>query len=245
MRKLFFATMIAALFTSCGKDDAKTPNDGGNNGGNNIVDVKPTDDITGKFTDEIFRNYCLDNFDKNGDKKIQAGEVSEVTRLRVDSKNISSLNGIEYFTNLESLECYTNPLGTLDVSRNTVLKSLFCSGNKLASLDVSQNINLEILYCNANQLTGLDVSRNVNLKELVCHLNKLTSLDLSNNTNLQFLHCTDNQLTSLDLSKNDKLRNVDCQNNNLSAINVWFSKDTPLDGISISHDAGVELIYKE
>ena len=55
------------------------------------------------------------------------------------------------------LYCYSNPLTSLDVSKNTSLYTLSCYSNQLTSLDLSQNVALCTLYCYNNQLTTLDI----------------------------------------------------------------------------------------
>ena len=82
------------------------------------------------------------------------------------------------------LDCSSNQLTGLDVSKNAALTELECSSNQLTSLDVSQNAALTELECNSNQLTGIDVSMNTALKTLSCYSNQLMNLDLSKCTKL-------------------------------------------------------------
>ncbi|KAK3582199.1 hypothetical protein CHS0354_023735 [Potamilus streckersoni] len=96
----------------------------------------------------------------------------------VNSKSISSLKGIEYFVNLDTLICYDNKLDTLDLSKNVDLTILNCSSNKLTTLDLSKNVALTTLNCYSNNLTTLDLSKNVALTSLWCDSNQLTTLDI-------------------------------------------------------------------
>lgn len=52
-----------------------------------------------------------------------------------------------------------------------VLESLNCSSNQLTSLDVSVNVKLEVLHCTNNLLTSLDLSKNAELGKLRCDPN--------------------------------------------------------------------------
>ena len=199
------------------------------------------------FPDETFRQYVKVNFDKDGNDVLSPQEIAEVTEINVYNKSISDLTGIKYFTELETLMCYSNRLTSLDVSGCTELKGLICYNNQLAELDVSENAALvelnclnndltsldvsdctELTYldCSDNRLTSLDVSKNTALGSLYCSGNRLTSLDLSQNTNLKSLYCSENQLTSLDLSKNTKLNQLYCSDNQLTSLDV--SKNTEL-----------------
>ena len=79
------------------------------------------------FADENFKAYCVENFDANGDGRITLEEAQAVTAIDCSGKNIASLAGIEYFSNLKALNCSDNTfLTTLDVSGNTSLTTLAC-----------------------------------------------------------------------------------------------------------------------
>ncbi|MDE5969828.1 MAG: leucine-rich repeat domain-containing protein [Muribaculaceae bacterium] len=186
-------------------------------------------DMTIAFPDPNFRNYVLSKFDKNKDGVITEDEALSVKRVHLSSgfeKSISSLEGIQYFKNLEILNCFQTQLTTLDVSGCTALTELWCYQTQLTTLDVSKNTALTKLWCNNNQLTTLDVSKNTSLTELVCSENQLTTLDVSGCTALTTLDCCYNQLTTLDISKNTSLSYLGCYNNQLTTLDV--SKNTSL-----------------
>ena len=176
--------------------------------------------------DDTFREYLLKQFDKDHNGTLYPAERYAVTEIDVNSKNITSLKGIEFFPNLKKLDCGHNRLTSLDVSKNTVLQELVCWENQLTSLDVSQNTALQKLVCWENQLTSLDVSQNTALQELSCFYNRLTSLDVSKNTELTYLNCSYNRLKELDVSKNTELTYLDCSYNRLTELDV--SQNTKL-----------------
>ena len=171
------------------------------------------------FPDANFRTVVKE-YDTDKDENLSRAEIEAVKEIKCYYKDIRSLTGIEYFTALQTLECYSNLLTTLDVSWNTALKSLNCAKNQLAALDVSQNTALESLDCADNQLTTLDVSRNTALESLNCADNQLTALDISQNTALESLICAKNQLAALDVSQNTALEYLICASNKLTALNV-------------------------
>ena len=171
------------------------------------------------FPDANFRTVVKE-YDTDNDENLSRVEIEAVKEIKCYHKDIRSLTGIEYFTALQTLKCYSNQLTSLDISGNTALKSLDCAKNQLAALDVSQNTALESLDCADNQLTTLDVSRNTALKSLDCAKNQLTTLDVSRNTALESLNCADNQVTSLDISQNTALEYLICASNKLTALNV-------------------------
>ncbi|GHV32035.1 hypothetical protein FACS18949_01840 [Clostridia bacterium] len=212
----------------------------------------PSTDITAAFTDANFLAAVRTLVGKPTGS-ILYSDVSGITELDVNYEQLSNLNGIEYFTALQSLgcsanqltmldvsrnaalthlKCDNNQLTTLDLSKNTALTNLDCGYNKLTTLDVSKNTALEWLHCNNNRLTTVDVSKNTALTTLACHRNQLTTLDVSKNTALIDLRCWNNQLTTLDLSKNTALRWLYGEYNQLTTLDV--SKNTALQDLDCS-----------
>ena len=203
------------------------------------------------FPDAAFRTYVSENLDTNRDGSLSPAEQDAVTTIDVGEKGIESLEGVEYFTELQELFCQSNALTAIDVTQFTKLTRLACGQNQIARLDLSQNILLENLhcasnqltvldlshcpklwrvYCRNNQLTALDVSMLPLLKEFTCDINQLTALDVSKNTALTKLSCYNNQLTALDVSKNTALTLLSCSSNQLTALDV--SKNTALTELS-------------
>ena len=156
----------------------------------------------------------------SGNDSVFTSNISGVISLNVDSLNISSLTGLEDFTNLAVLSCRYNSLTSLDISQNTNLYKLNCRYNQISALDVTQNTALKMLNCNDNVITALDVSQNTELVNLACEDNQLTSLDVSNNSDLKYFICGDNQLTSLDVSNNTSLTYLGFHANQISSIDV-------------------------
>lgn len=60
------------------------------------------------FPDAIFRQYVSDECDTNGDGKLSSSEISNVTNIGVDSRGISDLTGVNYFTNAAGQEAPTS-----------------------------------------------------------------------------------------------------------------------------------------
>ena len=167
------------------------------------------------FPDENFRNWVLSQ-DYGQDGMLTEAEIAGVTEIDVSRKNISSLKGIEYFTELTELYCNGNQLTSLDMSENTLLKRLICDYNSLTSLNVTKCTALVNLDCESNQLTALDITKNTALTDLVCGENLLTSLDVSKNINLKDFDCSNNQLTSLNVSNNKVLSDFVCYKNKIN-----------------------------
>ena len=185
--------------------------------------------------DVNFKSFLLNDstINTNKDTAIQVTEANNFSGpLICRNLNIIDLTGIEHFTSLTHLDCDTNQITKLDISKNLALTILRCGDNNLTNLDLSKNIALFFLHCPDNQLDSLNVKNNISLKYLACYMNKLTSLDVSTNTDLASLLCGANQLTSLDVSTNKVLSALDCANNQLSSldlrngnnINMWWAQ---------------------
>ena len=177
------------------------------------------------FEDPVFKAYCVENFDTDGDGEISFDEASVPLEIQVSDMGINSLKGIEYFTNINILECSVNELTSLDVSANTSLEYLSCSVNGLTSLDVSNNTALTYLDCLGNELTSLDVSNNTDLVSLYCSSNQLSSLDVTNNTELKILSLGGNQINSLDVTHNTLLQRLYMNNNQVSSLDLTNNTD--------------------
>ena len=186
------------------------------------------------IADANFKAYLVANFDTNGDGEISSIEAKQVTTIDVNTDNIYSLDGIEYFTNLTHLACYGTSewdsnsssyiykgnLTKINLNKNTKLDYLNCSTNQLTQLDLSNNTHLRILYCSNNQLSQLNLNKNSQLTDLDCGNNQLSEIDLSSCTLLKVLYCNSNQLTKLDVSKNTELSSLHCINNQLTELNL-------------------------
>lgn len=197
------------------------------------------------FPDPEFRKVLTDadeDYDADHDGVLSPAEIQALTSIYVDfNEKLYSVAGIEYFPNLESLNCNNTPIQSLDVSRNPKLEYLYCEGCKLTALDVSRNKGLTHLYCGENSLTTLDLSNNPELEYLWCSGNSMTALDVSkcsllrnlecgrnnlrtldlrNIGKLEYLNCMDNALTGLDLSGNPELVDLECSNNAITALDV-------------------------
>lgn len=165
------------------------------------------------FPDANFRSYVLASFDSNGDEKLDDEEIANVKYIYAPAKTISSLKGIEYFTELLELNCDNNQLTSLDVSKNTKLVKLICSKNALTSLNTSYNPMLKKLDIYSNKITSIDVSQNTELDTLYIGRNPIETLNVKNNVKLMELQSELNNLTSIDLSNNSPSMTLYMANN--------------------------------
>ena len=202
------------------------------------------------FPDANFRSLVAASFDQNSDGYLVAAELAAVTSIDCNWKEISSLRGVEYFTELRRLECSMNALVELDLRRNSKIEHLSCNGNDLTTLDLSGNAALQELHCNFNELTSLTLNASCPLRILQCMNNQLSSLNVETFALLTELACGYNQLTALDISGNGNLEHLNCDNNNLSALDVTHNpnliglacSDNSISSLNVSCNPRLEIL---
>ena len=151
------------------------------------------------FPDENFRKYLLEQ-DYGKDGVITDEEIAGITSIYVGSKQISTLEGIRFFTALTVLDCYNNKLTTLDLSNFASLETLSCGSDQLTTLDVSGCTALRYLFCEDGPSTELNVSGCTALEVLFCEITPLTNLDVSGCTALTDLLFDERKVETLDIS---------------------------------------------
>lgn len=211
------------------------------------------EDLLVDIPDAQFRAYLAAEFDTNSDGILTPEEASLVTTIKCPSRQISSLQGIELFTNLTELDCSYNKITelpqlppkitTLDCSSNnitelsnlpTALTTLRCALNDLSSFDFSKLStlkNLEELDCSFNKMKEL-INLPTTLTTLRCVGNDLSSFDFSKLTtlkNLEKLDCSYNNLAVFDVPNLNNLKILDLSNNQLTRLSVSLSKLEELD----------------
>ena len=185
------------------------------------------------FPDDNFRailSTATYDTDRNGYFSQQ--ELNSVYNIHIENSNVESVEGIEYFTELQGMWCLNNSISDWDLSKNTHLKGVWCSYNDFTKLDFTANKELEWVYCYNCQLTELDISDCPALGYIECNANPdLKNLYLKGCPNLENLFCSSCGLTSLDLSGNPKLCELDAFKNDLTSIN--FSNNLELKRLDI------------
>lgn len=121
--------------------------------------------------------YVLNHYDANKDGKLTVGEAKNVTTINIVNQKVTSLKGIYWFPNLESLTIQNCGLSSVhaDIGKLTNLKNLNLSYNKISKLPtaVGSLKNLVTVDLSGNKLTALPINAK--------YWTKVTSLDLSNN----------------------------------------------------------------
>lgn len=136
------------------------------------VDMYPCIISKTTFPDALFRAY-IRQFDTNGNDQLDyewklqrgkvisfTGEAANVQIIKGLPSGIKSLQGIEYFPFLQSLDCSGMKLTSLDLSNNPCLQILNCSNNLLKAIrfGAQDHVELKTIHCQDNKLDALDLT---------------------------------------------------------------------------------------
>ena len=132
------------------------------------------------FPDEIFRDYVRDHFDLNTSGWLSPAEISGATEIVLDANaGLTSLQGIEYLTELTYLEVDDSPLlESVDISGNNKLSNVNFYNTGLIALDVD-GLRLTYLSCDDSPLEALTLGVQPNLKSLTCYRTELAEVDIT------------------------------------------------------------------
>ncbi len=144
---------------------------------------------------------------------VDCNGVKNLMSLYVDYKNISSIEGVQYFAGLTSLSFSSNNVVTTP-ELPAGLRYLGCNSNQITSI-TSLPANLEWFDCRNNKLVNLP-SLPVGLKGFSCSYNQLTSLPALP-SGIDSVVCSNNKLTALP-SIPEGISAVYCQNNLLTSL---------------------------
>ncbi|KGJ96437.1 hypothetical protein [Colwellia psychrerythraea] len=179
------------------------------------IQASPYDLSDIAFEDESFKKCILEQAEFKG--YLFSTDFIELTCPNME---ISSVKGIELFTNLTKLDLFYNPITSINLTSLTKLTKLSLFGYRLTNLDLTAQTQLISLGIRNYQLTSLDLSAQTKLISLDITNSQLTDLDLSAQTKLISLDITNNQLANLDLSAQTKLISLDITNNQLANLDL-------------------------
>ena len=154
--------------------------------------------------DEAFKAYIMSRYDIDKNGKLSMAEAEKIIKLDFNTYDlkIKSLEGIEYFTNLEYLKAVgyddsrRGELKNISLSKNTKLLTLICYFNKLETCDLRNCKLIKYIDFSSNMLSNMtedgayiDLGENPALEYLDCHSNESFTVFLRNNTALKYIDC--------------------------------------------------------
>lgn len=166
--------------------------------------IKSDLNVFDKIVDEAFKAYCKE-FDLNEDGILSPKEAAKVDRISISSLlfRVETLEGIQYFPNLTTLDFAASYNKSLDLSKNTKLKRLmYCFNSKLDKIDLSKNTELTYILFEHTAFTSIDLSHNKKIDSLECKETKnLKEINLGDNPSLKYFSIGENDIEVLDISQ--------------------------------------------
>lgn len=169
--------------------------------------------------------------DVNHDGQIQLSEALAVYKLNVLVSGISSLAGIENFTNLTVLDARGNQITAFDATIFPNLKKIDIDGNALTSINVAGMAQLEGLMVSNNLLTSIDLTGLASLKGLGIYDNPISNVEVTHLSNLEFFEGGGqaSNITSVDLT-------------GLAHLNTFYWSGEQLQSVNVTGCVGLEVI---
>ena len=183
------------------------------------------------IADKALKTYIMTNFDTDRDGEISKEEAETVTAIEMRDTEIASIDGLEYFPNLESVNFYGSRLLSADFSICPALKSLdvgnsvglstlvlpatlehlnITSCSKLKKLDLTGCPELNELGAGyTGFVVAPDLSKNAKLESISFGSIKFSTVDVSNNPELKKIYIGGDTFNKLDVTKNPKLESLD------------------------------------
>ena len=210
--------------------------------------------------DKVLKTYIMTNFDTNKDGEISKEEAEAVKTIELTGSEIASIDGLEYFPNLETVDFTTHRLLKADFSQCYALKELNLSSgaglssvvlpasleelsimqcNKLKKIDLSAAPNLKNLYAsNSGFVVAPDLSKNTKLESVGFGAAKFSTIDVSKNTELKSLNVGGDVFNSLDVTNNPKLTDLSVTGT-ITALDL--TKSVQLEVLNISNTKIAEI----
>lgn len=167
--------------------------------------------------DSTFRAWLLWNYDSDKDGHLADTETESITKIELSTDNISTLEGIQGFPNLNYLhaqgtrkdEKIYGKLTQVDLTGNPKLQHIHLIHNHISEVVLGDQPDLDYMCLDYNEVKTIDVKSYKKLTLLQVSYNKLTKIDVSGLDELDEFHCDDNPIETITLS-NAKLRSFRC-----------------------------------
>ena len=188
-----------------------------------------------QIKDENLKKAILEQgIDKNNNGLFEDDEINNVTKLKLDEKNISDISGIEKFKNLTYLNLRKNNISDFSKLNNLL---------NLEELVIGDNISIEVLdVSNLKNLKGLYAFR-LGLKEIKFGSVQIKNLSLQNNLFTEFETQNFPDLYTLDLSGCKILKKLDLSKN--TKLVQLYLLGTDIENLNVKENIILKTMYIE
>lgn len=173
--------------------------------------------------DANLKSALLTELNKGADYSITVDDMKSIDSLYAYGEKISSIEGLQYCTNLKTLDLDYNSISDISPLKNlTNLQTLYLIGNKISDISyLSALKDLNVLFLINNEISDLTPLKNLtNLNFLEVNSNKFTDyspiLSLTNLSNLFLEHNNIDDISGLSSLTN--LVKLDLAGNNIQDI---------------------------
>lgn len=185
--------------------------------------------------------------DSNSDGEIQESEALSVTGLYLDSANISSLEGIQNFSNATTLWCSYNNLTEINLCE-TAIGVLFCYNNpNLTSINLKNNVISQTIWQEppfppfwVENLPSLQYicGDAAEMAEAQIYFNEATTNTITYSSGCDNSNCS----SALNLSQQQNYAVTVYPNPTKSKLNITLAKNTTIKSIHIYNVIG-QLVH--
>ena len=189
------------------------------------------------FKDVNFYSDVINSMNATSCDNVAAADLAEINSINLYNKKYSSINGIQYLTNLERLSVDKSSVtGEIDLSENKLLKRISMYQNEITKITLPEDNSIEYIDLDNNKLTEIDLSDTKNLEYLDLHNNKLSGeMDLSDLSNIGNLNLSYNEIENITgLSSNESIISLSLSNNKLKQYDI--SGNINIDTFDISNN---------
>ena len=85
-------------------------------------ELPPSKNDSAHFPDKVFREYVKNHFDTNKNGILSAEEIKAATNIEIRESALTSVKGIEYFSELQQFTGHADNLKTVDLRKNKKLR---------------------------------------------------------------------------------------------------------------------------
>jgi len=174
----------------------------------------------------------------NNMQKMGLHNTNQLRNLKCHGMNISNLQGLEKFTQLETLSLFNNKLTNVNIQTLRDLKHLNIANNKLKKINIVGLSKLETLYLFKNKLVTVDFTGLDKLKKIRITNNNLKGLNISPLISLEKAYFFDNKLEELIVKGLPKLKFIELRQNPMP--DDVYDRYDALEGITIIHDGNAD-----
>ncbi len=164
--------------------------------------------------------------------------VDSVTKIECHSQKISVLDGLEKFSQLQSLSVYNNQITKAVVQNLPNLRYINLAKNSLTFIELSSLPALEELYIFNNKLTALNLKSLPKLKLLKANENQLLTFTYSDLPVLEKIYIFNNLMVDFDINHLPKMHYMDCRQNPMPA--KLYDEMDALKGVTFLHDGNAK-----